>query len=973
MERVPTCILVVADFILATVEVRAGCSPPSHMKSLHQRIRQFLGSALLGIVGLASSSAGAGDVPDVAWTFDRAGDLEGWRPNGHLADVTVTNGELRCRAVGSDPILELTAPLDFAAMSWQFIEVRLKADHDGTAEIFWSNTREGRYGGFSQDKTTRFAVTGDNAWHTYRLFPFWHAERRIIRLRFDLYDGTTFALDALRIGALEPPPAAARPEFVFTNGATGWQIAGAGETVPAESALGLKPAARDTFWLAPPVNLSADRESFVSLQLAASGGKFATVVFATDATPGLHRVPFPLEASPEPHIYNLDLLAAKDWRGRIIALGLQPTDEPSATAQLYWFKVGDAPQGPPQLAVKSFALDDPLPRVGRLAVLRAIIANTGATAVTNLRATLQLPDGVRMSGDASVEARVLKLAFDEEVAVEWRIEAARPVSASAAVILNAANAPPVRAETRLSITPRPEVARASYVPELKPVRGPFEVGAYYFPGWKSRGQWQPIESFPERKPVLGWYREGDPAVADWQIKWAVEHGITFFAYDWYWSQGARQLEHGLHDGYLKARYRHLLKFCLLWANHNPPKTSSQEDCLAVTRYWIESYFRRPEHLTIDGKPVMIIFSPHRLTEDLGSAGVKKAFDAMREECRRAGLKGLYLLACVADAGGTRSAAAEGYDAITAYNWPGLGMKGEGMFAPFAGLLEGYRRNWEHLAQQSPIPMMVPVCGGWDSRPWHGANNLVRYGRTPELFRQHLLDARRFIETHTSDGGVTRRPESQDGGSRSSPLRVVLVEAWNEWGEGSYIEPHQEFGFGYLDAIRETLTDAPKDHVDLGPADVGLGPYDLPEEPAGRTAWDFANGAEGWGSGMNLADIRINDGMLSAQTSSGDPAFFGPPMRARAVDFSTLIVRMRLTPAGTSTLQDSAQIFWKTTRLPESEATSRHFAVTADGQWHEYRVPLADNVRWRDVITRLRLDPCSRSGLKVEVDELRLAR
>jgi len=31
--------------------------------------------------------------------------------------------------------------------------------------------------------------------------------------------------------------------------------------------------------------------------------------------------------------------------------------------------------------------------------------------------------------------------------------------------------------------------------------------------------------------VLGWYREGDPELADWQIKWAVEHGITFFAYD----------------------------------------------------------------------------------------------------------------------------------------------------------------------------------------------------------------------------------------------------------------------------------------------------------------------------------------------------------------------------------------------------------------------------------------------------------
>jgi hypothetical protein len=68
-----------------------------------------------------------------------------------------------------------------------------------------------------------------------------------------------------------------------------------------------------------------------------------------------------------------------------------------------------------------------------------------------------------------------------------------------------------------------------YVPEPKPVRGPYEVGVYYFPGWTTANHWQPITPFPERRPMRGWYREGDPELADWQIKWAVEHGITFFA------------------------------------------------------------------------------------------------------------------------------------------------------------------------------------------------------------------------------------------------------------------------------------------------------------------------------------------------------------------------------------------------------------------------------------------------------------
>jgi hypothetical protein len=67
--------------------------------------------------------------------------------------------------------------------------------------------------------------------------------------------------------------------------------------------------------------------------------------------------------------------------------------------------------------------------------------------------------------------------------------------------------------------------------------------------------------------------------------------------------------------------------------------------------------------------------------------------------------------------------------------------------------------------------------------------------------------------------------------------MVLVEAWNEWGEGSYIEPQQEYGFGDLDAIRGVLTDASKPHEDVTPADVDLGPYDVPSGESGQKESD----------------------------------------------------------------------------------------------------------------------------------------
>lgn len=758
-----------------------------------------------------ASCLGSFAAPPIAeWTFDTANDLQGWQPNSHLTHVVVTNGVLAGRAVGSDPMIELRPLLDFIASPFQIVEIRLMADRDGTAELFWSNTPTGRYGGFSQEKTTRFNVTGDGHWHTYRLLPCWHPEGRIVRLRFDVYDGARFELDSIRVVQLATPSTAAAADFDFSKGTQGWQWLDASEDKSSSPWPGgplLSTPGR--MLLSPPVQVDTTNRNYVAVRMSVNRGRLATLFFASTSRHGLHSVSFPIEADGRERSYNLDLHSAADWRGQVVALGLRPSDATNAIVNVRWLKVGDEPQGPPQLKVVSFALEEALPRAGLPATLRALVSNTGGEPARGILASISLPAGIKRLETSASNEPIRSLTFGDEVALTWRILAEQPSSHVVQLTLAATNADAVSVFTPVRFTPPPRVAKTGYVPEPKPVRGPFEVGAYYFPGWKDAAKWQPIQRFPERKPVLGWYREGDPEIADWHIKWAVEHGLTFFAYDWYWSQGARQLEHALHDGYFKARYRHLLKFCLLWANHNAPQTSSPDDCLAVTRFWIENYFHQPEHLTVEGKPVVIIFSVDRLTADLGSDGVKRAFEAMREECRRAGLKGLYVIACVGEVGGARTAAAEGYDAVTAYNWPHLGMTGDGNFAPFETLVPAYRREWEHLRAESPIPLMpIPLCGGWDSRPWHGGNNFVRFGRTPELFKRHALDAKKFLESQSP---------------QISTPRIALVEAWNEWGEGSYIEPHSEFGFGYLDALRDVFTDATPAHEDVTPSDVGLGP------------------------------------------------------------------------------------------------------------------------------------------------------
>ncbi len=907
---------------------------------------------------LAMSAAGGGRAaaPDsrpkilAEWNFEQEGSLEEWQPNGHLQEVRVAQGVLACRAAGSDPILELRSRLDLAATPWQVLETRLKADRDGVAEFFWSNTDQGRYGGFSGEKTTRFNVVGDSQWHTYRLLPCWHPEGKIVRLRFDLFDGGRFAIDSIRILGLPPSPAAPAPVFDFTQGPAGWQPFGGITAASQPGGLKITTEAGAGFLLGPPVQFAAEDLSYVGVCLAADRGTRATLFFATGQAAGWHSQSFPITADGREHFYNVDLLAATAWRGRVVALGLRPSDAAGSTVLLRRLQAGDQRLGPPDLKLASFDLEEALPRAGLPATLSAQLENAGGQTATNLRAGLILPPGLTVDQNPPT---LKSLELGGTLTLAWKIQCTQPLTGRAELYVTANNAPGVSAAVPVAFTAVPKVPPGDYLPEPQPVRGPYEVGAYYFPGWKQASQWQPLQRFPERRPVLGWYREGDPEVADWHIKWAVEHGITFFAYDWYWSQGSRQLEHALHDGFFKARFRRYLKFCLLWANHNAPHTSSREDCLAVTRHWLDQYFTQPEYLKLDGKPVVIIFNPQGLTLDLGHDQVPAAFAAMREECQRRGLPGLYLMACVGEAAQARLAAQEGYDAVTAYNWPGLGMPMETQYAPYETLLPGYVRQWEQIMELSAISLCPPVNGGWDSRPWHGDNNLVRYGRTPALFEKHLLDARRLLET---------QPKTR---------KLILVEAWNEWGEGSYIEPHREFGFGYLDAIRNVFTPAAEPHTDLAPADVKRGPFGVDLDLGTPSAWIFNQSNPGWDNVMDLTGVEVRDGALTGRTTGNDPAFFSPPTLVRAGEFSVVLIRMKLEDLSGRNFADSAQLFWRTTRLPESEASSVRFPVLGDGQWHDYRVPLAINRRWRDQITRLRLDPCNRPGVRVAISTISL--
>jgi hypothetical protein len=334
--------------------------------------------------------------------------------------------------------------------------------------------------------------------------------------------------------------------------------------------------------------------------------------------------------------------------------------------------------------------------------------------------------------------------------------------------------------------------------------GEYRVGAFRCPLWSESnrpGCWDAVKKFPEREPVIGWYDEADPAVIDQEITFAVEHGISFFIECWFRKKDnlGRPPEYVLGhwlDALPQARYRDRIRFMIMWENLNgiASGVASEEDLLEnLVPFWIEEYFRRPNYLVIDNRPVFMIYGYERFVDELGGPeNAARAVTAMRRACVDAGFDGLWLMAEYH--GHFREpiplASEVGFDAITSYHWPsfsGLMPRVPDDTREIAPLQE---QCWEGLKQVSGLPTVPTVSMGWDSEPWGRSYYKGQWYIEPEVFGQLCERAQVFL--------ADQPPELPFA-------RTVILDNWNEYGEGHYIFPTRRFGFAYLEAVRHAFS------------------------------------------------------------------------------------------------------------------------------------------------------------------------
>ena len=528
-----------------------------------------------------------------------------------------------------------------------------------------------------------------------------------------------------------------------------------------------------------------------------------------------------------------------------------------------------------------------------------------------------------------------------------------------------------------------------YVPEPHPVKSAVEITALYYPGTEHMPEWDMVaQTRPEIKPLLGWYDEGSPEVIDWQIKWAVEHGISSFCVDWYWNKGKRRLGHWV-EGYYKARYRKYLKWYMMYANHNQPGAHSTEDQIAVTKFWIDNYFKTPEYYTINGKPVVCYWNADNLDRDFiaeaaargeklkKNEGIRRALDISEKMAKEAGLPGIHWQIMWTrpyyDSGLAKRYRNIGFSSSISYGLvsqarklaPKAAAKAHGL--TYDMVMEAMPKIWSPKALQKELPWWLPLPTGWDDRPRSFQHSQVIRGRTPEKFAKICRDARAFCD--------------------KNGIGHIIIHPINEWQEGSYIEPNEEYGFSMYDAIRDAFCEKPADGwpKNVKPSDLGLGPYDYP--PSVRSSsqrWDFDTSVEGWyrqpyGGG----EVAHGDGCLAFVTTRCKNFHIRQRvMPFEASKYKTFRIRMRISPnvhdAPPKSLHSALRLKWGSQKCPIispklSVSPKRCIAgcpVKMDGRFHEYAVDLAANPDWNGAIDELWFEACHIMHARVDIDWMR---
>jgi len=364
------------------------------------------------------------------------------------------------------------------------------------------------------------------------------------------------------------------------------------------------------------------------------------------------------------------------------------------------------------------------------------------------------------------------------------------------------------------------------------------VATYYFPNWHSDprieelhghgwSEWRVTQHATPRFeghlqpkiPLWGYLDESKPEVMALKIAAATEHGIDAFIFDWYCFNDGPYRHRCLNDGFLKAPNSLDIKFALMWCNHNPIYAHpgsywkpaeinwngdiSPETFKAQTNIYIEQYMKQPNYLRVDGGLYFSFFRTQGLIESLGGDdAATELFREFRAKVEKAGLGELNLNAhcdCWDRSPGLLENYNDrlkkcGFNTISTYNWGDFGDAFPSL--DYGTWMRKALPKQKENCERFSLPYSPAACPGWDCSPRTVQSDMfeqrgypfgtVIVNNTPEYFQQALQYLKNLHES-----GICKS-------------EMIQIPCWNEWTEGAYLEPDTQYGYGFLQAVKNVF-------------------------------------------------------------------------------------------------------------------------------------------------------------------------
>ncbi len=289
-----------------------------------------------------------------------------------------------------------------------------------------------------------------------------------------------------------------------------------------------------------------------------------------------------------------------------------------------------------------------------------------------------------------------------------------------------------------------------------------------------------------------------------QMELAKKYGVYGFCFYHYWFGGKLLLHRPLE---LLLQYQgEKLPYCLCWANEPwtrswdgrmndilmPQEYGGEEDWEAHFQYFLP-YFRDPYYIRAEEKPVLLLYRGNTIPR------CDEMIVYWQKRCRDWGFEGLHVVeernsfqqepVCPHSEGVAEfePAAASNYDRSF---WDKVQ---DNLFTRAWNLLTGnqfvrvypYERMWRRITESTGREYAGKkrypgAFVDWDNTPRKGKKGVLYRGCSPKVFGAYL--------------------QKQKENARKAGCEFIFLNAWNEWGEGAYLEPDEKYGYAYLEQV-----------------------------------------------------------------------------------------------------------------------------------------------------------------------------